>query len=328
MNAHGHRSSTLGAIQSLGGATFKQLVRDPALLLIALAALLLIVLAPTYAVFHFDEGPKVMVDTGLSTALLAGLLVALLGPARAVAYELEDRTALTLLSKPVSRMTLVIGKYVGVLAALAVMLAPLVVAVLYVVRIVDLGEEEGLSNALVEGAGAVQAAELRAIYVALAGGGCAAIVAAVAVRRHRAGAAYATLMTAALVGMLGGGGASGGRWSVAAAGGLIGLETAVIAAVALAAAVRLGAVGTLCAGIGVMIAGHWRALAGTAEGSGLLGGLGGVVPGLEVLNALEPAAAGAPIRPVYVAWAAVYGTMYALAALQVGAALMHGREVA
>jgi hypothetical protein len=328
MRCPGEHSSTLGALQSLAGATFKQLVRDPALLLIALAALLLIVLAPTYAVFHFDEGPKVMVDTGLSTALLAGLLVALLGPARAVAYELEDRTALTLLSKPVSRMTLVLGKYLGVLGALGALLAPLVAAVLYVVRITDLGEEQAFSDALVAGGGAAQAGELRVIYLTLLTGAVAAVVAAAVVKRHRAGAAYATLMSAALAGMVLTGRFGEWRWSVAAAGVLVALETAVIAAVALAAAVRMGAVGTLCTGLGVMIAGHLRALAGAGGGNGVLGVLGGAVPGLEVLNALEPAAAGAPIRPLYVAWAAVYGTMYALAALQVGAALMHGREVA
>lgn len=320
--------SRLAAIQSLAAATFKQLIRDPALLLIALAALILIVLAPTYAVFHFDEGPKVMVDTGLSTALLAGLLVALLGPARAVAYELEDRTALTLLSKPVSRMTLVFGKYLGILGALAVLLAPLVLAVLYIVRISEIGEEEVYSEALVRGAGATHAAELTVMYLTLAAGGVAAVVAAWVVKRHRAGAAYLAVMGAGLAGVVLGGRPESWRWSVAAAGALVGLEAAVVAAVALAAAVRLGAVGTLCAGLAVMIAGHVRALAGTAGGGGILGIVGSAVPGLEVLNALEPAAAGAPIRALYVAWAAVYATMYAAAALQVGAALMHGREVA
>jgi hypothetical protein len=321
-------NSRLAAIQSLAEATFKQLIRDPALLLIALAALVLIVLAPTYAVFHFDEGPKVMVDTGLSTALLAGLLVALLGPARAVAYELEDRTALTLLSKPVSRMTLVFGKYLGILGALGVLLAPLVLAVLYIVRISEIGEEQVYSEALVEGAGARQASEVTVMYLTLAAGAVAAVVAAWVVKRHRAGAAYVAVMGAALAGVILGGSPESWRWSVAAAGVLVGLEAAVVAAVALAAAVRLGAVGTLCAGLGVMIAGHVRALAGTTGGGGILGVVGSAVPGLEVLSVLEPAAAGAPIRALYVAWAAVYATMYAAAALQVGAALMHGREVA
>jgi hypothetical protein len=53
-----------------------------------------------------------------------------------------------------------------------------------------------------------------------------------------------------------------------------------------------------------------------------------LIPGLEALNALEPAAAGAPVPALYVAWAGLYATIYASAALLVGAALVHGREVA
>ncbi len=279
--------------------------------------MLLIVLAPAYAVFDFGETAKVMIDTGLSTALLAGLVIALLGPARAVAYELEDRTALTLLSKPVDRLTLVVGKYLGVMAAVLAVLFPLTVAVLYVARIAE-AVEESTSGPLLD----------RLVPI-LAGGCIFAVLAALAVRRHRVLAAYLVFTAAAAAGVIATPFGEGWRWPVLAGAALIVMEVGVIAAMAMAAAVRLGAVGTLAAGLVMMILGHLRQLVGPEASSGGLAGLPLVlVPGLEALNGLAPAAAGAPIPVLYVAWAGVYAIMYAGAALLVGAALMHGREVA
>jgi hypothetical protein len=321
----------LEPLAALWAGTFKQLVRDPALVLVTAASLLLIVSAPAYAVFHFDELSKVMIDTGLSTALLAGLLVALLGPARAVAYELEDRTALTLLSKPVGRLTLIVGKYAGVVAAAAAALAPLVLAVLYVVRITEMLAEEEEAEAV---SGAVHGMP-EGLGLLLAVGAVGLVLTGVAVwrcRRARVAAGYAGVLATALAGIVAGalgGGGGAWRWGVLGAGLLIGLEVAVVAAIAMAAAVRLGAVGTLGVGLGAVVAGHmpWREWMGAAGGPAL-GALALVVPDLERLNMLAAAAGGAPIPALYVAWAGLYATMYAFAALLVGAALMHGREVA
>jgi hypothetical protein len=114
---------------------------------------------------------------------------------------------------------------------------------------------------------------------------------------------------------------------VVGAAGLIGLEVAVVAAVSLAAAVRLGPLGTMSAGLAAAAAGHLRPLAGGGPGAGWPAAALAWLPGLEALNALEAAAAGAPVPALYVAWAALYATMYVSAALLVGAALVHGREV-
>ncbi len=320
--------TNLVATRAIAHATYQQLVRDPALLLIAAGALLLIVTAPAYAVFHFDEAAKVMIDTGLSTVLLAGLIIGLIGPVRALAYELEDRTALTLLSKPVGRLPLVAGKYLGVLAALAGVSLPLVLAVLYVARITDSVEEIQAAEAVLPLIGATPGGVAPLIYL-----GCGAALAAVAAglifKRSRAGAVYGCLVCCAAIGPLIVGRASEWRWAVLAAGALIFMEVAVIAAVAVAAAVRLGTVGTLVAGLSVMILGHARSLSGPEVLSGgILAAFGSIVPGLEALNALEAAAGGATVDGLYVASAAIYATMYAGAAILVGAALMQAREVA
>ena len=323
-----HLMTSIGATRAIARATYRQLVRDPALLLVSAGAFVLIAAAPAYAVFHFDEPAKVMIDTGLSTVLLAGLVIALIGPVRALAYELEDRTALTLLSKPVGRLPVVFGKYGGVVAALVVVLAPLVLSVLYVTRICEAGEESRAAEAALPLIGAAAPGVGALVYLGC-GAAVAAITAGLVFKRCRAAAVYSCVMAFAALGPLIVGEAGEWRTSVLAAGALIFMEVAVVGAVAVAAAVRLGAVGTLVAGLGVMVLGHARSLAGPeAFGGGVLRVASGIVPGLEALNALEAAAGGATVSGLYVASAGIYATMYAGAALLLGAALMQAREVA
>jgi hypothetical protein len=327
-NAWTDRLPNLSAAQALAHATYRQLVRDPALLIVAFSALLLIVTAPAYCVFHFDEGVKVMVDTGLSTVLLAGLLIAVLGPVRTLAYELEDRTALTLLSKPVGRFTLLLGKYLGVLAAGLVIMVPLTLAVLYVARVSAAIEEYDAARQMLPLLGAIPSDIAPLIYL-----GCASAVlvplAAGIFRKTPATAAYCALLLCALAGPFLTGDFGEWHWSALSAGALIAMEVAVIAAVAVAAAIRLGAVGTMAAALGVMVVGHLRRLVGPNPlDGGTLGAVASLLPGLEALNALEAAAAGVQVPTLYVATAGLYATMYAVAALLVGAALMEAREVA
>ncbi len=60
---------------------------------------------------------QLLVNLGMSTLLISGLLVAAFGASGVVSREIRDRTILTVVSKPLSRATVVIGKYVGVAAA-------------------------------------------------------------------------------------------------------------------------------------------------------------------------------------------------------------------
>ena len=53
--------------------------------------------------FTFGEDIKMYKDTGLTTISFAGLLLALLTASSTVAEEIEGKTAITLLSKPINR---------------------------------------------------------------------------------------------------------------------------------------------------------------------------------------------------------------------------------
>jgi len=309
-------TQTVSAVLAIARVTLAQLVRDPAILLVAAGSGLLIVGAPAYAVFHFGEVRKVMVDTGLSTALLAGMLIALVGPVRALAYELEDRTALNLLSKPLGRWALVAGKYLGVAAAAAGAVAPLGLLVIYVVRIAELGED-GLAGPLLLRVGA-----LGGLAAALAVAGC------LLAPRARLLAVWLALVGAAAAGLVLLGPADAWHLEVLSAVGLVFLEVAVVAAAATAAAARFGAVGTLSAGLAVLLAGHARGLIAAARAADPAAALLGAIPGLEALSGLEAAAAGEPIALGYLALAGLYAFCYVMALLLLGAALLQEREVA
>ncbi len=63
---------------------------------------------------------QMMVNLGLSTLLISGLLIAAFSASGVLSREIEDKTILTVVSKPVPRPMVVLGKFAGVAAALVV----------------------------------------------------------------------------------------------------------------------------------------------------------------------------------------------------------------
>jgi ABC-type transport system involved in multi-copper enzyme maturation permease subunit len=62
----------------------------------------------------FGEDIKMLKDSGLTTIMLGAILLAVWSASTSISDEIEGRTALTLLSKPISRRTFVIGKFLGI----------------------------------------------------------------------------------------------------------------------------------------------------------------------------------------------------------------------
>ncbi len=100
--------------------TFIESIRQPIYTVLILIAALALVLNPSLAAYTFDDDNKLLVDMGLSTLFLAGLLLAAFTATGVLTDELENKTALTVVSKPVARPLLVLGKYAGVGAAIIV----------------------------------------------------------------------------------------------------------------------------------------------------------------------------------------------------------------
>ncbi len=108
---------------TIARATALQAIRQPAFLVLASAASGLLVLSIFLSYFTFGEDIKMYKDTGLTAITFAGLLLALLTSSSAVAEEIEGKTAVTLLSKPVTRREFILGKFLGIeLAVLALFL--------------------------------------------------------------------------------------------------------------------------------------------------------------------------------------------------------------
>ncbi len=64
--------------------------------------------------FTFGEDIKMYKDTGLTTISFFCMLLALLTASSTVADEIEGKTAITLLSKPINRRQFIIGKFLGI----------------------------------------------------------------------------------------------------------------------------------------------------------------------------------------------------------------------
>lgn len=95
-------------------ATAKEVVRQPVFFVLAFLAGSSLVCTIFVSYFTFGEDIKMYKDTGLTTISFAGLLLALLSASSTVAEEIEGKTAITLLSKPINRRQFIVGKFLGI----------------------------------------------------------------------------------------------------------------------------------------------------------------------------------------------------------------------
>lgn len=100
--------------------TFRESLREPIYLLLLLSALAVIGIFPVFTMFAFREQIKLVVDSAMATTMVMGWLVAVLTASHAISREIENGTALLLLSKPVERPVFILAKIAGVLLALTV----------------------------------------------------------------------------------------------------------------------------------------------------------------------------------------------------------------
>lgn len=98
-----------------------ELVRQPVFLLLMTVSGAFAVFLAAVPYFGFGDDPKMVKDMVLAVMLLSGLLGAVLSASASVAQEVRSGTALAVLSKPVSRLTFVLGKYAGLAGALTLL---------------------------------------------------------------------------------------------------------------------------------------------------------------------------------------------------------------
>jgi len=100
--------------------TFFEAIRQPVMLIILCVATLTLVLSNPLAGFTMEDDQRMLVDIGLATVFVCGAILAAFVSASVLTREIENKTALTVVSKPVGRPVFVIGKFLGVAAALLI----------------------------------------------------------------------------------------------------------------------------------------------------------------------------------------------------------------
>lgn len=99
--------------------TFLQTVRQPTYGIIVLVTLGGLALAPSLTGWTLDDDDKMLRDIGLSTLLIQGLFLACFTASSVINTEIEEKVVLTSVVKPISRFAFILGKYLGVLGAVA-----------------------------------------------------------------------------------------------------------------------------------------------------------------------------------------------------------------
>lgn len=108
----------MAVVWAIARVAWRETARE-GVFLAALAATAVLIFLSQFLPFFgdVDSEIKFVKDMGFSSVVLAGGIVAVLVAAGAVSEEIEHRTALLILAKPVSRAQLVVGKYLGILCA-------------------------------------------------------------------------------------------------------------------------------------------------------------------------------------------------------------------
>lgn len=85
-----------------------------------LLGILLVGISPFLSAFALGNEDKLLVDISLSTMLCCGLFLGAFTAASNLGDEIRRRTVMVLLSKPVSRTTVLLGKFTGIAFALTI----------------------------------------------------------------------------------------------------------------------------------------------------------------------------------------------------------------
>ena len=117
------------AISCIAVSVFRESVRDRVPYNLVLFAILLIGSSFFLGQLTAGQDVKIIKDLGLAATAIFGLFIAIFIGIGLVSKEVERRSIYALLSKPISRPQLILGKYAGLVLTLAVNVAVMTVAI-------------------------------------------------------------------------------------------------------------------------------------------------------------------------------------------------------
>ncbi len=106
-------------------ATTKEAVRQPLFFLLLAISAFLLLLNTFIPFFTLGSDVKMLKECGLAILLISGALLAVWTAGQSITNEIEGKTAMTLLSKPINRRQFILGKYIGILQGALWLLVPL-----------------------------------------------------------------------------------------------------------------------------------------------------------------------------------------------------------
>ncbi len=153
----------MSAISKIAVHVFRDSVRDKVLYNLVLFAVLLI--SASYLIGQLSAGQdlKIIKDLALGATSVFGLFIAVFIGIGLVAKEVERGSIYTILSKPVRRHELVLGKYAGLVLTLAINVAVMVAAMYAVLGYMSWIETEEFKRSLE--APAMDPALLKAVFL-------------------------------------------------------------------------------------------------------------------------------------------------------------------
>jgi ABC-type transport system involved in multi-copper enzyme maturation permease subunit len=106
------------SILALAAATYGEITRRPFYYVLLGIAAVFIVASKLLTLFAFYWEMNLVREMGMATITLWGLIIVVINSLLVVTRELEDRTAVLLLTKPLRRSDFLLGKYLGLMAAI------------------------------------------------------------------------------------------------------------------------------------------------------------------------------------------------------------------
>ncbi|MSR40821.1 MAG: ABC transporter permease [Phycisphaerales bacterium] len=341
--------ATFEQLWAIARNTYLESVRQPVVLVILTLGIMLTIMSNPFAGWTMQDDQRMFVDLGLSTVFISTALLAAFIATNAISREIENRTVLTVISKPVPRPVFVVGKYIGVSITMLVSLA--VLALVFM---------------LVEVHGTMQTVRTPFHLPVLILGGSAILVSVVvgAWMNFLYGKNFAAscitiaipLLLLAYVGSL----FFDAEWASVPAStqfegeiwkslGLLALATMVLNAVAIAASTRLGHVLTLSVVLGTLLLGllsDWffgRTTARLADEFARLGDvtpplqdrmlywtcetLSSIVPNFQIFWTTDALTQKKSIPLDYILYAVPYSALLVIGLLALATALFQRREV-
>lgn len=109
----------LGPLLTISRNTFTESVRQPIYVVLLIVGGLMLVMSLKLSNYSMEDDNQLMIDLSLSMLLVLGIVLSALLAAGVLSREIDNKTVLTVISKPIGRPLFIVSKYLGVTAAVS-----------------------------------------------------------------------------------------------------------------------------------------------------------------------------------------------------------------